>query len=98
MSFIPKIRTKDQGDRYDLEIVGSKFTLYFKGKYAIIQLIGDILVGISFVTGSILNLAGAPSVYGNVAYLIGSLSLTVRPTIKVIRKALIYNRNKDGKN
>ncbi|WP_369412834.1 YrhK family protein [Oceanobacillus alkalisoli] len=61
-------------------------------KYDSIQLIGDILTGISFVTGSILNLTGAPSMYGQILYLIGSLALTVHPTIKIIRRTKI-NRN-----
>lgn len=85
-----KFKTKENDERDDFEILGKRFKIYFIEKYAVIQLIGDILVGLFFVTGSVLNLAGAPAVYGNVAYLIGSLSLTIRPIIKVIRKTWIY--------
>lgn len=91
----PKLRTKDQGDRYDLELDEGKYKIFFMEKYATIQLMGDILVGIFFVTGSVLNLFGTPAVYGNIAYLIGSLSLAVRPTIKTIRRMWISNKYKD---
>ncbi|GGB38498.1 hypothetical protein F3157_11075 [Virgibacillus dakarensis] len=90
-----KIETKEQGDRHDIEVNCRKFKLYFMEKYATIQLMGDILVGISFLTGSILNLIGTPSVYGNGFYLIGSLSLIVRPTIKIIRRTWIYNNDEN---
>ena len=89
VSLLPKIKTKDRGDHYDLEINYGKFRLYILKKYDSIQLIGDILTGISFVTGSILNLTGASTIYGQILYLIGSLALTVRPTIKIIRRTRI---------
>ncbi|MCF3942808.1 YrhK family protein [Oceanobacillus alkalisoli] len=92
MPLFPKIKTKEQGNQYDLEITYGRFRLYIIKKYDSIQLIGDILTGISFVSGSILNLTGAPSMYGQILYLIGSLALTVRPTIKVIRRSKL---NKD---
>ncbi|GGN64214.1 hypothetical protein GCM10007971_31890 [Oceanobacillus indicireducens] len=93
MSLLPKIKTKENGDRYDLELSNGRFSLYVIKKYESIQLIGDILTGISFVTGSILNITGAASIYGQILYLIGSLALTVRPTIKIIRRSKL-NRGK----
>ncbi|WP_198042704.1 YrhK family protein [Oceanobacillus sp. AG] len=93
MSLLPKIKTKENGDRYDLELSNGRFSLYVIKKYESIQLIGDILTGISFVTGSILNITGAASIYGQILYLIGSLALTVRPTIKIIRRSKL-NRDK----
>ncbi len=93
VSLLPKIKTKENGDRYDLELSNGRFSLYVIKKYESIQLIGDILTGISFVTGSILNITGAASIYGQILYLIGSLALTVRPTIKIIRRSKL-NRDK----
>lgn len=93
VSLLPKIKTKENGDRYDLELSNGRFSLYVITKYESIQLIGDILTGISFVTGSILNITGAASIYGQILYLIGSLALTVRPTIKIIRRSKL-NRDK----
>lgn len=93
VSLLPKIKTKENGDRYDLELTYGRFSLYVIKKYESIQLIGDILTGISFVTGSILNITGAASIYGQILYLIGSLALTVRPTIKIIRRSKL-NRDK----
>lgn len=93
VSLLPKIKTKENGDRYDLELSNGRFSLYVIKKYESIQLIGDILTGISFVMGSILNITGAASIYGQILYLIGSLALTVRPTIKIIRRSKL-NRDK----
>ncbi|MFC3038779.1 YrhK family protein [Virgibacillus xinjiangensis] len=95
MGLIPKIRTKEKSDRYDLEIDQGPFKIYFTEKYATLQLIGDIMVGVSFVTGSILNFWQATDLYGNIAYLLGSLSLTIRPILKIIRKTWIYGMKKD---
>ncbi|MFC2947102.1 YrhK family protein [Virgibacillus sediminis] len=92
---LPKIKTREKDDRYDLEVVQGPFKIYFTEKYATLQLIGDILVGVSFVTGSILNFWDATDLYGNIAYLLGSLSLTIRPILKIIRKTWIYGTKKE---
>lgn len=89
MSLLPKVKTRNNGERDDLEVTLGRFRLYIIKKYDSIQLIGDILTGMSFVTGSILNLAGASAIYGNILYLIGSFALTIRPTIKIIRRTKI---------
>ncbi len=95
--FVPKIKTKEdqQRNKYDLEIKNGHFKIYFTEKYASIQLFGDIAVGFFFVFGSLINIFGGPSVISNSAYLVGSLSLTVRPILKIIRRTWIYNEKKE---
>lgn len=97
--FVPKIKTKEdqQRNKYDLEIKNGHFKIYFTEKYASIQLFGDIAVGFFFVFGSLINIFGGPSVISNSAYLVGSLSLTVRPILKIIRRTWIYNEKKTTK-
>ena len=96
-TFLPEIKTKQNQNQNveDIEITNGKFKIYLTEKYASIQLLGDILVGFFFVFGSLMNIFGAPEVIGNSSYLIGSLSLTVRPILKIIRRTWIYNEQKE---
>ncbi|MFC0013607.1 MULTISPECIES: YrhK family protein [Allobacillus] len=98
LKFIPEIKTKEDPHRnqYDLEIKNGKFKIYFTEKYASIQLLGDIAVGFFFVFASLNNIFGGPSIISNSAYLIGSLSLTVRPILKIIRRTWVYNEKKQN--
>lgn len=46
---IPKIKNYTNGDTKDISIAGQSLEIYFKEKYASLQLLGDILVGIFFL-------------------------------------------------
>ncbi|MCT1578738.1 YrhK family protein [Oceanobacillus kimchii] len=89
---IPRIKNYKEGNKQDFSIYSQSLEVYFQEKYNFLQLIGDVLVGIFFVTGSILNFFAITDFYGNVAYLLGSLSLTIRPLLKILRKTWIYRR------
>lgn len=88
--WFPKIKTYKKDDSTDISIKGKSLEFYFKRKYTFLQLAGDVLVGIFFVTGSIMNFFPATSFYGSIAYLLGSISLTIRPLLKIIRSMWIY--------
>ncbi|WP_054859457.1 YrhK family protein [Gracilibacillus sp. JCM 18860] len=92
---IPKIKNyTNGGDTKDISIAGQSLEIYFKEKYASLQLLGgDILVGIFFVSGSILNFFQSVSLYGNILYLLGSISLTIRPLLKITKRIWIYKQN-----
>ncbi len=90
---IPRIKNYTNGDTKDISIAGQSLEIYFKEKYASLQLLGDILVGIFFVSGSILNFFQSVSLYGNILYLLGSLSLTIRPLLKITKRIWIYKQN-----
>ena len=86
----PKTKTYTNGETTDISIHGQSLEVYFKRKYTFFQLVGDVLVGIFFVTGSILNFFPSTELFGRIAYLLGSLSLTIRPLLKIIRNMWIY--------
>ena len=88
----PKIKTYKKDNSTGLSIQGKSLELYFKQKYRFLQLAGDVLVGIFFVSGSIMNFFDATALYGSIAYLLGSLSLTIRPLLKIIRNTWIYKK------
>ena len=54
-----------------------------------------MILGCFFITGSILNLLDSDYFYSDMAYLIGSLAMTVRPIIKVYKH--IQVKKKSGK-
>lgn len=82
---MPKINRK----KNDIEIESKRFKIYFQQKYQIISLTNDVITGLMFVAGSLLNLFGAPAVYGSVIYLLASIFLTIRPILKILRKTWI---------
>lgn len=86
MPIIPKIRTNESDNKYDLEVDQGPFEIYFKEKYASLQILVDVVVGLFFVTGSILNFMESAQVLGNISYLIGSVALALRAVLKIIRK------------
>ncbi|WP_339227812.1 YrhK family protein [Oceanobacillus sp. FSL K6-2867] len=85
-----KTKTYTRGYTKDISIYGQSLEVYFKKKYTFFQLVGDVLVGIFFVTGSILNFFSSTELFGSIAYLLGSLSLTIRPLLKILRNMWIY--------
>jgi len=95
MSLIPKIRTRENDNSVDLEIKEGRFKIYFIEKYAVLQLIGDILVGLFFIGGAILNFWDATATLSKVSYLVGSLSFSIRPALKIIKRTWFYNDNKN---
>lgn len=98
MALIPKIKTKQSENSIDLEIEQGKFKIYFIEKYATLQLMGDILVGLFFISGAILSFWEATTTFSRAAYLIGSFSFAIRPVLKILKRTWIYNNNDMKKN
>ncbi|QHJ70569.1 YrhK family protein [Planococcus halotolerans] len=67
---------KDKGDY--LEITTGASRVIFTKQCKLTRTINDLLVGIFFVFGSLLNFLGAAEFYGNMLYLFGSLILASR--------------------
>ncbi|WP_095742908.1 YrhK family protein [Sediminibacillus massiliensis] len=67
---------KAEGDRQDIKV--GCFRLIFSKQCKITTLINDLLIGLFFVAGSILNFAEAMEGYGKILYLLGSLILASR--------------------
>lgn len=90
MSIMPKIKRKEN----DVEIEAKRFKIYFQKKYQVISLTNDVITGLMFIAGSLLNLFGAPAIYGNVIYLLASIFLTIRPLLKIFRHTWISKTKK----
>jgi len=91
MSLLPKIKKIANKKRTDLEIENGRFKIYFMEYYSIMQLVGDILVGLFFIGGALMNFWEETATLSKISYLIGSLSFSIRPALKIIRRTWIYN-------
>lgn len=80
-----RVKRKDHENGFDIEIDQGRFRIRFAQYYYIVQWIADAVIGCFFIAGSVMNLLGTPPPYSNIAYLIGSLAMIVRPVIRVIR-------------
>ena len=72
---------KDRGDY--LEITTGASRVIFTKQCKLTRTINDLLVGIFFVFGSLLNFLGAAEFYGNVLYLLGSSILAARAVYSI---------------
>jgi len=98
MSLLPRINKKEIEKRTDLEIQKGQFKIYFMEYYSILKLIGDILVGLFFIIGALLNFWEGMQTLSKISYLIGSLSFSIRPTLNIIRRTWIFNGKQKDKN
>jgi uncharacterized membrane protein len=87
-----RFKKKRENGQTDLKIDKGTFEIHVSRYYSIIQWIADVVLGCFFVTGSILNLMGVNPLYPNIAWLIGSLAMTVRPIIRVIKHITIKSK------
>lgn len=93
---IKKAKRKERKDgNIDFEIEHRHFKIKFFSYYSLIEWIADVMIGSFFILGSVLNFFGVEALYSYLCYLIGSLSMTVRPTIKVIKHIKIRKKKED---
>ncbi|MGH2317024.1 YrhK family protein [Planococcus sp. SE5232] len=72
---------KDKGDY--LEITTGASRVIFTKQCKLTRTINDLLIGIFFVFGSLLNFLNAVEFYGNMLYLLGSLILASRAVCSI---------------
>ncbi|MGG0476203.1 YrhK family protein [Priestia aryabhattai] len=66
------------------EIGIGKYELFFKKSYKVIYTINDFLIGIWFLIGSILFFYDSLKNIGVWLFVLGSVQLLIRPTIKLV--------------
>ena len=66
------------------EIEIGKYELFFKKSYKVINSINDFLIGIWFLIGSILFFYDSLKNIGIWLFILGSVQLIIRPTIKLV--------------
>ena len=88
---------RSTGVKHDIIIKIGNFELYFENVYSIYSLINDLLIGILFIGGSLVNLFDGPARIGQVLYFIGSIALILRPLIKIIQNTHVYRQHNEDK-
>lgn len=99
---MPKIERKshevEAALEEDIEIQGRRFRLYFQNRYTILSLGVDLITGIFYILGSVAALTPIPDRFGMYFYLIGSIFLTIRPILRILKNIFIYDSVKAEKN
>ncbi|RCW77301.1 YrhK family protein [Saliterribacillus persicus] len=81
------------GEEY-IDVKAGRFRLYLNKRYQVFSTINDMLIGILFVLGSILNFWSSLEMEGMIAYLLGSIFLVVRPVLRLINSATLRDEIK----
>ncbi|HKJ12531.1 MAG TPA: YrhK family protein [Ornithinimicrobium sp.] len=74
-------------DEWDVRIGHEE--LRVRGRYEVISIVNDILIGLWFVVGSILFFFDSTVTAGTWLFLIGSIQLVVRPLIRLHRRVTL---------
>lgn len=92
---MPKIERKahevETAIEEDIEIQGKRFRVYFQNRYTILSLAVDLLTGFFYILGSVATLTSIPDRIGMYFYLAGSIFLTIRPILRIIKNIFIYD-------
>lgn len=95
MTHMPKIKRKshevEAALEEDIEIQGKRFRVYFQNRYTILSLAVDLLTGFFYILGSVAALTPIPDRIGMYFYLAGSIFLTIRPILRIIKNIFIYD-------
>ncbi len=93
-----KIRSKkyklESQPKKDIIVEIGDLELYFQNAYSIVSLINDMLIGVLYLGGSLSNLLNGPELLGKVLYLLGSISLILRPLIQLVQNVYVYREKK----
>lgn len=91
-----RVRREIQDTNY-LKVHLGRFRFFFYRQYDLVSLINDVLIGLAFVAGSILNFMDSMVTFGNILYLLGSLFLLARPLLKIIHNSTLSGLNDNKK-
>ncbi len=70
--------------------------LLIRRRYETLSIINDILAGVMFVVGSVLFFSPSTAVAGTWLFVIGSVSMLLRPTIRLTRRFHLIRACGDG--
>ncbi|GAB3037203.1 YrhK family protein [Oleiagrimonas citrea] len=75
----------DREEPRDLVVRIGRDELVIRRRYEVISIANDILIGLWFLVGTILFFDDATVYYGTWLFLIGSIEMLIRPTIRLLR-------------
>ncbi|MCK0472692.1 YrhK family protein [Halalkalibacter sp. APA_J-10(15)] len=86
---------KIKNDEEYLDVKMGRVRIYFDKRYRVISTINDLLIGVLFVIGSILNFFDKMEKIGLIFYLAGSTFLVVRPVLRLMHSASLRKEIRD---
>ena len=89
---MPKPKVKHTEEYLDIK--AGRFRIYFHKRYKLITTVNDLLIGLFFVVGSVLNFFTDTSIYGKSLYLCGSVLLGSRPILRIMHDTSLRNEMK----
>lgn len=77
------VATKSNQDDY-VDISLGRYEFFFQKKYTVLNTVNDFLIGVWFFIGSFFFFSKALQDIGTWLFVLGSLQLLIRPTIRLI--------------
>ena len=82
---------------FEIDLPGSGRELVLRRRYETISILNDLLIAVWFIVGSILFFSDSTATAGTWLFLIGSVQLAIRPTIRLVRRThLVRHRRRHG--
>lgn len=60
--------------------------LVIRQRYEVLSIVNDIFIGLLFLVGSFFFLSSSTEIYGTWLFILGSVMMLVRPTIRLTRR------------
>jgi len=81
-----------------IELTIFRRSIYFENWFQIVALICNFLTGLFYLLGATSYLLGFDSITGNLFFILGSITMILRPIFNIKHKLYIYNPDKDDGN
>ena len=78
--------SENSQDPTDLDIPLGRDELVIRNRYETLSTANDFLIGVMFVVGSVLFLSESTSTVGTWFFIVGSVQLLIRPSIRLARR------------
>lgn len=82
---MPNVSMHDAEGTHDLVVRLGRDELVIRRRYEVVSIVNDVLIGLWFLVGTILFFDDATVYYGTWLFLIGSIEMLIRPTIRLAR-------------
>lgn len=89
-----QMQDPDQNPAISLRI--GREELVIRGRYETLSIANDVLIGVVFLIGSIFFFSEPLTVYGTWLFVIGSLLMLIRPSIRLARRVHLQRLNPEN--
>lgn len=70
--------------------------LVIRRRYETLSIVNDVLLGLEFLVGSFLFMSDSTATAGTWLFIVGSVQMLIRPTIRLVRRIHLTRRNGPG--